>query len=122
MEQEKTNKPQKTELQKQLGYFSVFKKLPIIVAAILFGLFIIWGIIDPCLFHYVRGYLSSYRYYGVMMLPNGFLCWLIWFVIGAIVSVCTYFSMKIAFSHKILQIYYLQKLANEETPILQDTL
>ena len=119
MEEEKaTGKPQKTELQKQLGYFSVYKYLPAIVAVILFALYFIWGIVDPCVFN-DNGY---YSYYGVMMLPSGFLCWLVWVVIGTVVSVCAYFLMKIAFSHKLLQIYYLQKLANEETPILQDTL
>ena len=109
----------KSELQKQLGYFSVFKKLPIIVAAILFGLFFIWGIVDPCIFIFHSSY---YSYYGVMELPNGGLCWFIWVIIGAVIAVCTYFLMRIAFSHKLLQIYYLQKLANEETPILKDTL
>lgn len=111
MEQTQPKTP-KTELQKNLGYFSVFKKLPIIVAGILFGLFFIWGIVDPLVFRFYRDA------YGVMMLPNGFLCWLIWFVIGAIVAACTYFLMRIACSHKLLQIYYLQKLANEENPVL----
>ena len=116
MEEEKTSKPQKTELQKQLGYFSVYKYLPVIVALVLFILTFIWGIVDPCIFH------SSYHsYYGVMMLPNGFLCWLVWIIIGVVVSVCAYFLLSITVSHKLLQIYYLQKLANDETPLLKDT-
>ncbi len=100
-----------TKLQEQLGYFSAYKKLPFIAAVILLALFSIWGIVDPCVFYY-HGYYGSHHY-GIMQLPNGFLCWLIWVVIGAVVAVCTYFVMKIAFSYKLLQIHYLQEIAKK---------
>lgn len=95
------------ELEKQEEYFSFYKHAPWIIAAILFGLFFIWGIVDPCVFkeyHYYR------YYYGVLKLANGFLCWLIWVGIGIVASIITKVTLCISFSHKLLQIYYLQQL------------
>ena len=105
MEQTQPKTP-KTELQKNLGYFSAYKKLPIIVAVSVLVLSFVWGIVDPCIF-------NGYSYYGIMELPNGFLCWMIWMLIGAVVAVGEYFFLRIVFSHKLLQIHYLQRIANE---------
>lgn len=98
----------KDDLKKQLKYFSFFEIAPIIIAGITALFFFIWAIVDPCVFGSDSYYSTTY---GIMMLPSGFLCWFIWILIGAVVTVCTYVSLTIAFSHKILQIYYLQKIS-----------
>ncbi len=94
----------RSPLEKQLNYFSFYEKAPIITAGIILVFFFIWGIIDPCAF---RG--------RILGIENGFLSWLVWFIIGAVGSVVVYFVMKIAFSYKLLTVHYLQKIA-QQTP------
>lgn len=109
-------KQEKSELKQNQFYFSLYKNLPLILAGILIALFFIWGIVDPCVFSHFSLSYSYYgdpnRVYGIMGLPNGFLCWLIWMFIGLFCAVCTYFLLKIVLSHKLLLIEYL-KLQND---------
>ena len=120
-----TPRKKSSEFEKRKKLFSVYKVLPIILAYSVLALFIIWGIIDPCVNKVLVP--SSFFFddgtylYGVMGLKNGFLCFLIWFGIGLVASAATYFLTKLSASHKLLQIYYLQKIAGEKEKILNDT-
>ncbi len=99
----------KSTMQEQTKIFNWYLKLPMIIAVIIMALFFIWGIIDPIVFqHYFYGYR-----YGVMSLRSGFLCWLIWVAIGAVVSLVIYYILKIGYSYKILHICYLNKILQQ---------
>lgn len=95
-----------SELQRELRYFKVYKILPFIVAGILFTLFFVLGIIDPILGKDDLGF-------GLMpLLQSGFLCWLIWTLIGSVSAAASFFYLKVVYSYRILHIYYLQKVAS----------
>ena len=87
-------------------YFSFFTKLPKILTIALAVIFFIWSIVDPAVFQ--SSYLSSN--YGIMQLNTFFGAMIIWWLIGAVVCVATYFLSKLAVSYKILHIYYLQEI------------
>ena len=118
-------KKKSSELEKQKKYFSVYKILPVILAYAVLGLFIIWGVIDACVNKVLVStsffYDDATYLYGIMQLKNGFLVWLVWFAIGLVVSAFTFFITKISASHKLLQIYSLQKIAGEKDKVLDDT-
>ena len=118
-------KKKSSELDKQKKFFSVYKILPVILAYTVLGLFIIWGVIDACVNKVLVPtsffYEDATYLYGVMQLKNGFLAWLVWFAIGLVASAFTFFISKIVASHKLLQIYYLQKIAGEKEKVLDDT-
>lgn len=97
-----------------LKYMRFYKKLPFVLACITWGLFFLWGIIDACAFR--SG--TYYTYYGVMQLGSGFFSWLIWFAIGAVVSVAVYFGGRFHSAHLLLQIHFLQIAANDEDVVL----
>lgn len=98
-------------------YYSLYRNAPLIIAIVIFSHFFIWGIVDPCVFN-GGGYYSSYyhvdKWYGIMQLPNGFLCWFFWTLIGTFISVLSFFAMRIALSYKILQTLYLQQIAEQQ--------
>jgi hypothetical protein len=48
-----------------------------------------------------------------MGLSNGFLCWFVWMIIGAIISILEYIIGKIILSQKILTVLYLQSIDNK---------
>ncbi len=100
-------------MQSQLSAFKVYKSLPLIIVIMIMFVAFIWGIVDPCVFAYGR-------YHGVMGLPNGFLCWFVWMLIGGVTAGLSYFFTKVACSYKVLHIHYLQKLAGEEKTILSE--
>ncbi len=99
----------KDELQSQLNVFKVYKSLPLIIFIMIMFVTFIWAIVDPCV------YGSRYYGYGVMRLPNGFLCWFVWMLIGGVVAGLSYFFTKVACSYKVLHIHYLQKLVGEKS-------
>ncbi len=100
--------------KQQVKFFKFYAKMPMILAIVTMALFFIWGIIDPIVFKdYVSSGFSFIRgktYYGMMRLKSGFLCWLIWVLIGAVCSVITYLLGRVLYSYKLLHIIYLQKL------------
>jgi len=95
------------KIVKQMNYFKWYTRLPLIFAIATLVIFFIWGIVDPCVFQW--GWKETY--YGVMMLPNGFLCWLVWMAIGAVLGAIEYFVGKIMFSQPILTVLYLDKIS-----------
>lgn len=94
--------------EKNVKYFKIYTKLPLILACVTLLLFFVYGIIDSTLVFAID--YDEYVY-GVMLLPNGFLAWFIWMIIGGVMSAITYFSLKIALSYKILHICYLYKIS-----------
>lgn len=72
-------------------FYNLYKKLPGILAIVIAALFFIWSIVDLAAFSYVSDYYPQYNSYGIMDLDSGLLVLLIWWVIGAIVTSCTWF-------------------------------
>ena len=101
------------EIEGQQKYYDFYKKLPKIMFFIILGMFFIWGIIDPATIHHASGGRYSSRYYGIMGVSSGFLCWFIWQLIGLVVGSVTYFISKISISVKIMQTEYLAIIAKE---------
>ena len=100
----------KESLSSYYKYYELYKKSPFIACIIIASLCFIWAILDPVIFcsdYY--GFMS--HSWGVMRLSSGFLCWLIWVVIGAVLSVSTYFISKIMISLKVLEIEHLMIIA-----------
>lgn len=96
----------------QKKYFKWYQKLPLIFAVAILVSFFIWGIIDPCVFHfYHRGYVGGHYTYGVFNFNNGFLCWLVWMIIGVVLAGIEYIVCKIMLSQKILSVLYLEKMS-----------
>lgn len=95
-------------------YVNELHYLPWILAGVLFLGFFVWAIIDPCVFSYEGTYFSSY---GIMELSNGFLCWFMWIFIGAVAAVITFFVTRYITAWKLLQLYYLQKIANDNNTV-----
>ena len=103
-------------IEHQNGYFNLYCAMPYICAAIILFLFFVWGIVDPSViqsYHYGGRFSDGYDTYGVMNLPNGFLCWLVWIIIGSVCAVATCFLTKISCSRKILTILYLRQIAEQ---------
>lgn len=110
-------------IEHQNGYFNLYCAMPYICAAIILFLFFVWGIVDPCViqdYHYSGRFSDGYYTYGVMNLPNGFLCWLVWIIIGSVCAALTCFLTKISCSRKIIAILYLQQIT-EQFVKLDDT-
>lgn len=101
----------------QKKYFKWYSRLPLIIACLTLLAFCIWGIVDPFVFFDIEsvGYYSTKRYYGVMGLSNGFLCWLIWMLIGLAVTPFVYIMSKITLSQKVLSTLYLQALCEQNS-------
>ena len=68
----------------------------------------IWAIVDTAVFQY-DGYYGYH--YGIMMMPNGFLNWFVWMLIGGVSSFLIYFVGKIALSYKAIVVLNLEKIA-----------
>lgn len=76
--------------------YGFYKKLPKILAIVIAVLFFIWSIVDVSVF--VNG-----SYYGVMLLPSPLLGMLIWWLIGALISYCSYLISSIVISPTVLR-------------------
>lgn len=110
-------------IEHQNGYFNLYCAMPYICAAIILFLFFVWGIVDPCViqdYHYSGRFSDGYYTYGIMNLPNGFVCWLVWIIIGSVCAALTCFLTKISCSRKIIAILYLQQIT-EQFVKLDDT-
>lgn len=110
-------------MEHQNGYFNLYCAMPYICAAIILFLFFVWGIVDPCViqdYHYSGRFSDGYYTYGIMNLPNGFVCWLVWIIIGSVCAALTCFLTKISCSRKIIAILYLQQIT-EQFVKLDDT-
>lgn len=107
----------KLSKEKAKRYVNALHYLPWVLAGVLYFLFFVWAIVDPCVFGYEGLYSSEY---GIMELSSGFLCWLIWIAIGAVVAVITFFVTRWITACKLLQYYYLQKIANDNPTVFDE--
>jgi hypothetical protein len=48
------------------------------------------------------------------MLPNGFLCWFIWQIIGVVIGAIAYVGAKLMTAPIVLQTEYLKKISDKE--------
>lgn len=92
------------------SFFNVIVKWPKICMIVIIVLFCIWGIVDTAVFQ-VEGYHYDDIKYGVMGLPNGFLNWFIWAVIGTACGLLTYVFTKLVVCYKVLVIANLEKIS-----------
>lgn len=96
-------------------YVNALHFLPWILAGVLFLCFFVWAIVDPCVFSFEG---LHYATYGILRLSSGFLCWFMWVFIGAVVAVITFFVTRWITARSLLQLYYLQKIANDNDTVL----
>ena len=110
---------------KERKFFKVVLAMPKIASIAVFALFFIWAIVDTAAFHYSYGgglFSKKTEYWGVMRLENGFVNWLIWFLIGAVLAAVVYFALRAAYCYKALVIANLEQLSGiqkEEAPAAQ---
>ncbi len=108
--------------------FKVYVYLPLIIAISTAVLFFIWSIVDPAVFNY--SVLDSYDYYygrstyktvyGVMGMNTFFGAMIVWWVIGAIVTVLNYCIYKLILAPTILRIFYLKKISLNSEELLNE--
>ena len=98
--------------------FKLYVYLPVIIAISTAVLFFIWSIVDPAVFNYSvpDGYDYYYGYtytsvYGVMGMNTFFGAMLVWWIIGAIMTVMNYFVYKLILAPSILKMFYLKKIS-----------
>ncbi len=92
-------------------YYRTWLKLPFILFWFIFSLYFIWGIVDPSIFRFVLD--GDSVYYGILMQPTGFTCWLIWTIIGFIVAGVTYYFVKLNIAKEVLKVEYLKKISEK---------
>lgn len=93
-------------------FFNFYTVLPVLLAILCFVGFLIGGIVDASV-HQAAENFSQPRY-GIMGLPNVFLCLLIWMLIGSVCSALVYLLTKLMVSFMILVVMNLEKISNME--------
>ncbi len=88
-------------------WFKIYRIAPEIISITLMVLSFIWSIVDVATFQFYNGY------YGIMSIRSAFGALLIWWIIGAVLSISAYFVSKIKISAKILEIQYLNKISEK---------
>ena len=84
--------------------YDLYKKIPKIIAIVLAILVFIWSIVDVSVFSdSYSGRYYSYAYYGVMRLDSPVLAVFIWWVIGAVMSLGTWFFGSLAIAPIVIQ-------------------
>ena len=84
-------------------FYSIYRFLPLILAATILFLMFVWSIVDVAAFgtHYTSTYGNRVDYYGVMRLKSAFLCLIIWWLIGIVLAAATWFFSALAVSPTI---------------------
>lgn len=82
-------------------FYRIFKKIPKILAIVVAALVFIWSIVDVAVFSYSGYYYQPY--YGVMHLPSWFLALFIWWIIGAVLALLTYFFSALPVSATVVR-------------------
>ena len=80
-------------------FYSLYRLLPLILAATVFFLMLVWSIVDISVFKYGRYTV----YHGVMQLESAFLCLIIWWLIGIVLAAATWFFSALAVSPTIIR-------------------
>ena len=83
------------------NFYNYYRKLPTICSILLGILVFVWSIVDVSLFSYTSRYYGSS--YGIMGLDSVAIVLFIWWAIGAVLCVLTYFFMSLAISPTIVQ-------------------
>lgn len=122
------NFERKSVIESNEKWFKFFVKLPMILTIVSALFYFVWGIVDPAIFQVSKAdiYSGNYYlapkndyYYGIMGLETYFGAMLVWWIIGAVVSVITYACTKLAVSYKILHIYYLHDIKESNEKLLE---
>lgn len=104
-----SNKPKESSLRyclinSQKFWFRVLYYIPIFLSILTLLSFFVYGIVDPLT-------IQIGKTYGIFQLSSGFLCWLVWFLIGIVLSVIQFIVSKIFLSHVIIRTECLMKIA-----------
>lgn len=104
-----TSKTTINKLKKETKFWwKIYLLLPKITFFAIIGLFFVWGILDPILFH-AKSYWGWEGPYGIMGIDSWFLCWFIWQIIGFIFATLMYAIIKIHTCPIILHVLSLEE-------------
>lgn len=104
-----TSKTTISKLKKETKFWwKIYLLLPKIAFFAIIGLFFVWGILDPVLFH-AESYRGWEAPYGIMGIDSWFLCWFIWQIIGFISATLMYAIIKIHTSPIVLHVLSLEE-------------
>lgn len=108
----------KLRIKENERWFKSYVKIPLIIAIIIGIFFFVWGIVDATTFQKIvykqRGDdILKLRVYGFLEIESRIGAELIWWIMGAFLSVGTYFFLKIILSPKILTVLYLRKIKQD---------
>ena len=99
-------------------WFKLYVKLPLIVTIIIGLAFFAWGIIDITNYQEIvfKRYGDTFvkeTIYGCFKISTRIGAALIWWIIGSVVSVISFFGLKAIVSPKILSVLYLRKIKKD---------
>ena len=108
----------KLRIKENERWFKSYVKIPLIIAIIIGIFFFVWGVVDATTFQKIvykqRGDdILKLRVYGFLEIESRIGAELIWWIMGAFLSVGTYFFLKIILSPKILTVLYLRKIKQD---------
>ena len=99
-------------------WFNWYVKIPLIVAIVIALFFFIWGIIDitnyqdVVLVKYGNKYVKE-TLYGFFRISTRIGAALVWWGIGVVASIGSYFALKAIMSPKILSVLYMRKIKHD---------
>lgn len=108
----------KLAIEKNEKFFKSYVKIPLIIAIIIGVAFFIWGLVDATTFQEIvykkiNGKNVKIMLYGFLKVESRIGAVIIWWLMGAVVSIGSYFLLKILFSPKILSVLYLRKIKQD---------
>ena len=90
-------------------FYALYKKLPGISSIALAALVFIWSIVDVSVFSYHSRYGD---YYGIMHLGSAVLVYIIWWAIGAVFSLLTWFFSSLVVSATVTRTDAIVEIKN----------
>ena len=91
-------------------FYALYKKLPSIASIVLAALVFIWSIIDVSIFSPHYYYYGNY--YGIMRLDSAFLVLIIWWAIGAVLTLLTWFFSSLTVSATVTRTDAIVEIKN----------
>jgi len=98
-------------------YYEEYKKIPMYIAILNALAFFAWSIIDVCVFQ-VTSYDSVK--YGILGIESAFLEILVWWIIGAIITLLNFFLATIFMSPTVMRTDSLIYLENQKRKEARD--
>ena len=96
------------------SWYSLYLKLPMIIAITIIALTLIWAIVDLSTFSYSLKVWNDYKReyvtinkYGIFHWDNGFLVFIVWMLIGSVASGASFFFTRIGMAPKLQELELL---------------